>query len=87
MFFLEAEIVDNILQLDVLKNMRQIKSYADMFQALITLCMKLSWFGHTNSGQLFCNCPLFVIALIPGLFLVGNQMRHIVIGLLLLQNG
>ena len=35
---------------------------------LITLCMKLSWFCHTNSGQLFCNCPLFVIALVPGLF-------------------
>ena len=26
------------------------------------------WFCHTNSGKLFCNCPLFVIALISGLF-------------------
>ena len=34
--------------------------------------MKLSWFCHTNSGQLFCNCPLFVIALVPGLFLGGK---------------
>ena len=54
---------------------------------IITLCMKLSWFCHTNSGQLFCNCPLFVIALVPGLFLAGNQTRRVVIGLLLLQNG
>ena len=33
-FFLEAEVVDNISQLDVLKNMRQVTSYADMFQAI-----------------------------------------------------
>ena len=33
LFFLEAEIVDNIFQWDVLKNMRQIKCYDDMFQA------------------------------------------------------
>ena len=39
---------------------------------VITLCMKLSWFCHTNSGQLFCNCPLFVIALVPGLFFGGK---------------
>ena len=39
---------------------------------LITLCMKLSWFCHTNSRQLFCNCPLFVIALVPGLFFGGK---------------
>ena len=31
LFFLEAEVVGSIFQLDVLKNMRQIKSYADMF--------------------------------------------------------
>ena len=42
-----------------------IKNY---FLELITLYMKLSWFCHTNSGQSFCNCPLFVIALVPGLF-------------------
>ena len=24
---------------------------------IITLCIKLSWFCHTNSGQLFGNCP------------------------------
>ena len=34
--------------------------------------MKLSWFCHTNSGQLFCNCPLCVIALAPGLFFGGK---------------
>ena len=42
------------------------------FYLLITLCMKLSWFHHTNGGQLFCNCPLFVIALAPGLFFGGK---------------
>ena len=26
-------------------------------QHLNTLCVKLSWFCHTNSGQLLCNCP------------------------------
>ena len=41
-------------------------------QRIITLCMKLSWFCHTNSGQLFCNCPLFVIALVPGLLFGGK---------------
>ena len=35
---------------------------------LITFCMKLPWFCQTNSGQLFCNCPLFVIALSRPLF-------------------
>ena len=35
---------------------------------LITLCMKLPWFCHTNSKQLFCNGPLFVIALVPCFF-------------------
>ena len=57
------------------------KALADLFQhpkedlhlpPIITLCMKLSWFFHTNSGQLFCNCPLFVIALVPGLFSGGK---------------
>ena len=43
-----------------------------IIMSLITLCMKLSWFCHTNSGQLFCNCPLFVIALVPGLFFGGK---------------
>ena len=37
LFFLEAEIVDNIFQWDVLKNMRQLKSYDDMFQAVRAL--------------------------------------------------
>ena len=31
LFFLEAEIVNNIFQWDAIKNMRQIKSYDDMF--------------------------------------------------------
>ena len=34
LFFREAKVVDNFFQLDVLKNMQQIKSYADMFQAI-----------------------------------------------------
>ena len=42
---------------------------SNVFCIIITLCRKLPWFCHTNSGQLFCNCPLFVIALVPGLFL------------------
>ena len=36
-FFLEAEIVGNIFQGDALKNIRQIKSYNDMFQAIRAL--------------------------------------------------
>ena len=44
-----------------------------------TLCMKLSWFCHTNSGQLFCNCPLFVIALVPGLFFGDEICCHSVV--------
>ena len=39
-FFLEVEIVDNIFQWDVLKNMRQIKSYDDMFQAIRALTIQ-----------------------------------------------
>ena len=34
--------------------------------------MKLPWFCHTNNGQLFYNCLLFVIALVPGLFFGGK---------------
>ena len=45
------------------------------FQTVITLCMKLLWFCHTNSGQLFCNCSLFVIALVPGLFFGGKPAK------------
>ena len=40
LFFLEAEIVDNIFQWDVLKNMRQIKSYDDMFPAIRALTVQ-----------------------------------------------
>ena len=40
LFFLEAEIVDNIFQWDVLKNMWQIKSYDDMFQAIKALTVR-----------------------------------------------
>ena len=40
LFFPEAEIVDNIFQWDVLKNIRQIKSYDDMFQATEALTVK-----------------------------------------------
>ena len=52
---------------------------------LITLCMKLPWFCHTNIGQLFCNCPLFETALLPDLSFGGKQTRRVFI-LLLLQN-
>ena len=41
LFFLKAEVVDNNLQWDVLKNMRQIKSYDDMFQAMRTLTVQI----------------------------------------------
>ena len=34
--------------------------------------MKLSSFCHTDSEQLFCNCPLFVFSLVPGLFFGGE---------------
>ena len=37
LFLLEAEIFDNIFQRDVLKNMRQIKSYDDLFQTIRAL--------------------------------------------------
>ena len=37
LFFLEAELADNILQWNVLKNMRQMKSYDEMFQAIKAL--------------------------------------------------
>ena len=40
LFFLEAEIVDNIFQWDVLTNMRQIKSYGDMFQTIRALTVQ-----------------------------------------------
>ena len=36
-FFLEAEVVDNIFQWDVLKNMSHIASYDLMFQAIRAL--------------------------------------------------
>ena len=44
-----------------------VNSFCSIFH-LITLFMKLPWFCHINSGQLFCNCPLFAIAIVPGLF-------------------
>ena len=37
LFLLEADIVDNIFQWDVLKNMWQIKCYNDMFHAIRAL--------------------------------------------------
>ena len=40
LLFFEAEIVDNIFRWDVLKNMRQIKSYDDMFQAIRALTVQ-----------------------------------------------
>ena len=40
LFFLEAEIVGNIFRWDVLKNMRQINSYDDMFQAIRALTVQ-----------------------------------------------
>ena len=40
LFFLEAEIADNIFQWDVLKNMRQIKSYDEMFHAIRALTVQ-----------------------------------------------
>ena len=40
LFILEAETADNIFQWDVLKNMRQIKSYDDRFQAIRALTIE-----------------------------------------------
>ena len=40
LFFLEAEVVDNIFQWDALKNIGQIKSYDDMFQAIRVLTIQ-----------------------------------------------
>ena len=40
LFFREAEIVDNIFQWDVLKNMRQLKCYDDMFRAIRALTVQ-----------------------------------------------
>ena len=42
LFFLEAEIVDNIFQWDALKNMRQVKSYDGMFHAIRALTVQKS---------------------------------------------
>ena len=44
---------------------------------LITICMKLPWFCHTNSKQLFCNGPLFVIALVPCFFFWQETRRGV----------
>ena len=49
---------------------------ATVITYIITLCMKLSWFCHTNSGQLFCNCPVFVIALVPIIFYGDETCCH-----------
>ena len=40
MSFPEAELVDNIFEWDVLKNMRQIESYDGMFQAIRALTVQ-----------------------------------------------
>ena len=40
LLFLEAEIVDNPFQWDVLRNMEQIKGYDDMFQAVRDLTVQ-----------------------------------------------
>ena len=40
LFFLEAEIVDNIFQWDALKNARQIKGYNDLFQVIRSLTVQ-----------------------------------------------
>ena len=40
LFVLDAELVDNIFQWDVLKNMRQIKSYDDMIHAIRALSVQ-----------------------------------------------
>ena len=40
LFFLEAETVYNIFQWNVLRNMRQINSYDDMFQAIKALTVQ-----------------------------------------------
>ena len=50
------------------------KTFQTTIKNIITLCMKVPWFYYSNRRQLFCNCPLFVIALVPDLFLAENQL-------------
>ena len=40
-----------------LKIMLNFSGFIELVCRLITLCMKLPWFCHTNGGQLVCNCP------------------------------
>ena len=40
LFFLEAEITDNIFQWAIVKNMQQIKSFDDIFQAIRALTIQ-----------------------------------------------
>ena len=58
---------------DIIKrNVIEVTICVHTINGVITPCMKLFWFCHTNSRQLFCNCLLFVIALVPGL-LYGRE--------------
>ena len=49
--------------------------------------MKLPWFRHTNSEQLFCNWLPFAIALVPDLFFHEKSAEgsKVVVTLLLRQ--
>ena len=63
LFFLEAEVVDNIFQLDVLKNMGQIKSYADMFDAIRGLTVRKILKIRISSQKLLKNESFFSFSL------------------------
>ena len=59
LLFLEAEVVDNIFQLDVLKNMRQMKRFADMFQAVRGLTVEKILKIRISSQKFLQNESLF----------------------------
>ena len=60
LFFLKAKIVDNIFKWDVLKNMRQIESYDDIFGSLGfdgSKILKIRIFGQKG----FCKMEAFSV--------------------------
>ena len=63
LFFLEAEIADNIFQKNVLKNMWQIKSYDDMSQAIRALTVHKMLKIRILSQKFFQNESLFLFSL------------------------
>ena len=46
LFIFEAEIVDNIFQWDVLKNMQQLESYGDIWALTVRKILKIRILNH-----------------------------------------